>query len=71
MSDFSGARAPRYITRAPRYITSTVGLALTMVSLNRTITPAQAGKALKVANVDRASGVGETDAYAGERHRGA
>src|ERR1700747_3887113 len=27
-----------------------------MVSLNRTVTPAQAGKALKVANVDRANG---------------
>jgi hypothetical protein len=42
-----------------------------MVSLNRTITPALAGKALKVANVDRTSGDRGMDAYAGERHRGA
>jgi hypothetical protein len=64
VSNFSG-------TPARRYITSAVGLALTMVSLNRTITPAQAGKALKVANVDRASEDRGMHAYAGERHRGA
>jgi hypothetical protein len=64
VSNFSAAPARCYITSA-------VGLALAMVSLNSTITPAQAGKALKVANMDGASGDWETYAYAGERHRGA
>jgi hypothetical protein len=44
--------------------------ALTMVSLKLTVTPAQAGKALQVAEIDRGSGNRGADAYFGER-RGA
>ena len=44
---------------------------LTIVSLNQTVTPAQAGKALKVTIVDRAKGDQGAGAYAGVQCRGA
>ena len=54
-----------------RRITGGQRRALTMVSLKLTVTPAQAGKALKVANVDRANGNRGAGAYTGEQRRGA